>query len=214
VVDHTWADAAGNDTSDHTRDEPSDRARKRPLMITPHPSRSVRPRVAALTAVAALALTAVAALALTACTSAADEAVAGVEPVLSFSVVGTDTLAFEPAAYAVIAGNAIELQLRSEDAVEHDFIVAGAGPFGSAFDQSGGHSHDEEEFAEDLHIAHAMAGEEAVSLFTISEPGVYEVYCSIPGHREAGMVGQLAVVDPGDARHDRQGVAVAAARRH
>lgn len=144
------------------------------------------------------ALAAAAVIVVTGCSNEADQAVAGLEPVLSFSVLGTDTLQFEPAAYAVTAGNAIELILRSEDAVEHDFIVEGAGPFGSAFDQAGGHDHDEEEFVEDLHVAHAFAGEEAVSLSTISEPGIYDAYCSIPGHREAGMVGHLAVLEPGN----------------
>lgn len=142
------------------------------------------------------ALATAALLALTACSSEGEQAVAGLEPVLAFSVLGTDTLEFEPAAVAVTAGNAIEITLRSEGAVEHDYTVEGAGPFGNAFDQAGGHSHDDEEFAEDLHIAHAAAGEEAVSLFTIDEPGVYDVYCSIPGHREAGMVGHLAVREP------------------
>lgn len=141
----------------------------------------------------------VAAIVSVGCSSAADEAVAGLEPVLAFAVVGTDTLEFEPAATAVIAGDAIELTLRSEGAVEHDFIVEGAGPFGNAFDQSGGHSHDDQEASEDLHIAHAAAGAEAVSLFTVTEPGVYDVYCSIPGHREAGMVGHLAVLEAGDS---------------
>lgn len=133
------------------------------------------------------------------CTDEARDAVAGLEPVPAFTVVGTDTLRFEPAAHAIIAGNPIELTLRSEDAVEHDLIVEGAGPSGSAFDQAGGHSHEDEDFSEDLHVAHALAGEEVVSLFTIAEPGIYDVYCSIPGHREAGMVGHLAVLDPGAA---------------
>ena len=161
------------------------------MVAETHRSRRSR-RWGAVLAAAAFAL-------VTGCSSEAREAVAGLEPTLSFAVLGTDSLDFEPAAYAITAGNAIELTLRSEDAVEHDFIVEGAGPFGSAFDQSGGHDHDEEEFDEDLHIAHASAGDEAVSLFTISEPGIYEVYCSIPGHREAGMVGYLAVVEPGAA---------------
>jgi uncharacterized cupredoxin-like copper-binding protein len=118
------------------------------------------------------------------------------EPSPALSVVGTDSLAFSPAEYAVRAGDAIELVLRSEPGVEHDLVVEGAGGVGSAFDQEGGHSHDDDELVpEDLHIAHALAGEEARSLFTISEPGTYEVYCSIPGHREAGMIGTLAVLE-------------------
>jgi uncharacterized cupredoxin-like copper-binding protein len=130
------------------------------------------------------------------CGADGDATAADLEPAPSISVVGTDGLAFEPAAHAVQAGDAIELVLRSESGVEHDLIVEGAGDVGSAFDQGGGHSHDDDELVpEDLHVAHALAGEEARSLFTISEPGTYEVYCSIPGHREAGMVGTLVVVE-------------------
>lgn len=126
----------------------------------------------------------------------ADDVATDLEPSPSLSVVGTDRLEFSPAAYVVRADDAIELVLRAEPAVEHDLMVAGAGGIGSAFDQAGGHSHDDDEMmADDLHIAHAQAGGEARSLFTISEPGTYEVYCSIPGHREAGMVATLTVVD-------------------
>jgi len=30
-------------------------------------------------------------------------------------------------------------------------------------------------------------------MFTVSEPGTFEYYCAIPGHRERGMVGTLEV---------------------
>jgi plastocyanin len=54
------------------------------------------------------------------------------------------------------------------------------------------HSFDIDEFT-----VHALlpAGATSLALFTPSTPGSYTFYCSIPGHREAGMVGRL-VVEP------------------
>lgn len=126
---------------------------------------------------------------------AASDPAEQLEPTLAMEVVGTDTMRFEPAAHAVPVGDAIELVLHAEDAVEHDYVVEGAAASGQAIAQDGEHSHDEDELdGDDLHIAHAYAGEQARSLFVIDQPGVYSVYCSIPGHREAGMTGTLAVL--------------------
>lgn len=48
-----------------------------------------------------------------------------------------------------------------------------------------GHSHHEKS---SVHIA-ALSGESSSAEFTVSKPGTYEYYCTVPGHREAGMRG-------------------------
>ncbi|HEX2996197.1 MAG TPA: plastocyanin/azurin family copper-binding protein, partial [Anaerolineales bacterium] len=55
------------------------------------------------------------------------------------------------------------------------------------------HAHGEEQNY-DLHVS-ANAGETSVLELTVSEPGTYEVFCSVQGHKEAGMIGKLNVVD-------------------
>jgi hypothetical protein len=47
----------------------------------------------------------------------------------------------------------------------------------------------------DLAVAHADPGQTVTGTFMIREPGAYEVYCSVPGHRESGMVATLTVDD-------------------
>jgi plastocyanin len=54
------------------------------------------------------------------------------------------------------------------------------------------HSFDIDEFG--IHTL-LPAGATSLALFTASTPGTYTFYCSIPGHREAGMVGTL-IVEP------------------
>ncbi len=55
-----------------------------------------------------------------------------------------------------------------------------------------GHSFDIDELG--VHVPMAP-GKPALALFKVTTPGTYTFYCSIPGHREAGMVGTL-VVEP------------------
>lgn len=76
---------------------------------------------------------------------------------------------FEPAEITVAEGADIAIVLSSEDSL-HDFTI--------------------DEF--DAHVA-AGPGETSVGGFRALEPGEYTFYCSVPGHREAGMEGTLVV---------------------
>lgn len=54
------------------------------------------------------------------------------------------------------------------------------------------HSFDVEEL--NLHVEIPANGQ-VTATFTAPEPGTYEIYCGVPGHKEAGMIATL-VVEP------------------
>ena len=143
----------------------------------------------------AIGVLAAAALALAACggTDATSE------PTTELSVTGADGLEFEPDVFAVPAGVEVTVRFTAEPSVEHDLVIEGAAAHGMVGEEGHGEHeepHDEHsDGGDDLHVAHADAGETVSATFMITMPGAYEVYCSVPGHREAGMVATLTVVD-------------------
>lgn len=124
-----------------------------------------------------------------------------VDAATSLTVVGTDTLAFVPDTFTVPVGEEITVTFTAEAAVEHDFVIGDAAAHGTVGDAGhgdhghGDHGDDHRENAADLHVAHADAGQTVTATFTINAPGSYAVYCSVPGHRESGMIATLTVTD-------------------
>lgn len=142
------------------------------------------------------------------------------DPSTELTVSGTDEFSFEPGAFEVPAGAEVTVELTSE-AVEHDFVIEGAADVAEAGDQGhGDHGEDDdhgegddaghgedhgevdgeahrEEHGEDddLHVAHADPGETSAAAFAIHEPGTYEIYCAVAGHRQAGMTATLTVTE-------------------
>jgi len=78
---------------------------------------------------------------------------------------------FEPASVTVTAGEWVVLEFTNEDPVVHDWMVEGV---------------------PNLDVP-ARPGQTAKLRFVLDEPGRYMVICSLPGHAEAGMVGELVV---------------------
>ena len=75
-----------------------------------------------------------------------------------------------PSSITVVTGENVAIELEATDTT-HDFVVDG--PPG--------------------HVVAAGAGETVTGGLRIDEPGEYVVYCSLPGHRQAGMEASLRV---------------------
>lgn len=86
------------------------------------------------------------------------------------TIVGTAGLLYEPDVARVGSGGT--LALVCEPGPAHDIVVEVGG--------------------EDVEVAACNGGQADVESVAL-EPGQYPFWCSIPGHREAGMVGELTV---------------------
>jgi nitrite reductase (NO-forming) len=101
---------------------------------------------------------------------------------------------FSPSSAQVPLGQKVNVTLKNTGVVEHDITVPAAG-FSLA----------------------ARPGQTATGEFTFTTAGVFEMICSVPGHKEAGMKGSLTVVDPnagaaavGQPAHDMAAMGMAA----
>lgn len=146
-------------------------------------------------------LTLLAALALTVAACGGSDAPDASDAVTELGVTGTNSLDFDPDEYTIPAGVQVTLNFTAGDSADHDFVIEGAADHGMVGDEGhGAHGDDDHMDMDDMgsmHVAHADPGMSTTAHFRIDEPGTYEVYCSVPGHREAGMTAQLHVVDQG-----------------
>ena len=105
----------------------------------------------------------------------------------NLNVTVTD-FAYNPATITVSAGDTINLHVKNNGAVEHEFVIMEKGyqvqpPWG---DKDESHIYWELDAIE--------AGSTKSDTFTApSEPGEYEITCGLAGHIENGMVGKLIV---------------------
>lgn len=111
-------------------------------------------------------------------------------------VVTAQSFRFAPAAIEVAQGHPVRLSLQNADTTEHDFQVDGL-PVRAAPAAAHQHGGSDSRGSEDgvppgLHL-HAEAGTRTTVTFTPAEHGTFTVYCTVPGHREAGMVAVLVV---------------------
>ena len=108
------------------------------------------------------------------------------------------SFAFVPDVLEVSVGDVVEIAIQNVEPVLHDFTIdeIDADVHISFLGGTGQHAHQEPEIEADVHFALTEAGSGIVHLI-INEPGEFVFYCSVPGHRESGMVGTLQVEPSG-----------------
>ncbi len=102
--------------------------------------------------------------------------------------------AYSPVTVTVPAGVPVQLTLKNMGAVEHDFVIEKIDAQVEMMHDSGSDAHHAHgaEAKYDLHFS-AQPGDTSTIQFTVTEPGTYTFYCSVAGHKEAGMLGELIV---------------------
>ena len=138
-----------------------------------------------------LVLLLVAVLLLAACGQNSDAATA----VMRVEVIGKE-LSFTPAQVTGKVGQPLTVAFKNEGAVEHDWAVLEI-PVQDmhAEEEEGGGTHGHE--AADgsgptVHVA-SMPGNVTEVTFTPEHEGRYTIVCTVPGHKDAGMMGMLTV---------------------
>ena len=81
----------------------------------------------------------------------------------------------------------VTIKLINEGDVEHDLQLNG---LNAEIMQMDSHQHGNNQ---GVHI-HAQGGEQSMITFKPLETGEFEYYCTIPGHKESGMVGMISIL--------------------
>lgn len=114
-------------------------------------------------------------------------------------------IAYDVNELTVPAGQPVRVSLRNEGALVHDFSISTiplAGEVETVEGMGDDHSmmDDHEAMMEgmhgdsDIHVAAAPDSTGTVE-FTPTQAGTYEYFCTVAGHKEAGMVGTLVVTE-------------------
>ncbi|HYF78300.1 MAG TPA: plastocyanin/azurin family copper-binding protein [Symbiobacteriaceae bacterium] len=102
----------------------------------------------------------------------------------------TEGYAFDQKELKLEKGKTYELVLDNKDVQLHDFSIDKIAV--KAEHGNDDHGHDMSGKQPDLHVA-ADAGKSGKITFTPTASGTFDFYCTVAGHKEAGMVGKMIV---------------------
>jgi len=100
-------------------------------------------------------------------------------------------LRYEPATIEVPAGKTVQINLRNMDGTEHDMTVDGLRVVMMGDLRMAGHHAGA---SADMLAMHMGANGNASVTFRADEKGLYRFYCTLPGHKDAGMIGEMKVI--------------------
>lgn len=101
----------------------------------------------------------------------------------------TPGLEFSQKEITLNKNQAYKITLNNTDAVEHDIVIKGITAKGvKTGTKAHGHGG-----SKDPVFAHAEAGKTDWVSFTPTREGSYDFYCTVPGHKDAGMTGKIIV---------------------
>jgi uncharacterized cupredoxin-like copper-binding protein len=122
-------------------------------------------------------------------------------PPMELTIVATD-IAYDKDRLEVKAGQPVRLTIQNEGVLEHDFSIMQMPHSGEVMAigmvmESEHMEHDMSNMTTnpEIHVAAPQDMRNTIE-FTPSEPGEYEFFCTVSGHKEAGMVGTLVVTAP------------------
>ena len=98
------------------------------------------------------------------------------KPQATVHVQAFDALRFDPKRFEVQAGVPTRIEVENMGAADHSLVVRTPGG--------------ERDW---VHL-HVPPGATEAATYELDEPGIYPVRCTIPGHTEGGMIGELVVV--------------------
>jgi uncharacterized cupredoxin-like copper-binding protein len=103
-------------------------------------------------------------------------------------VIQSDDFVFSPNQLTVEAGEKVTLVLDNVDNIEHDFEIIGL----DAKDVENANQHHHNQAENKIHL-HAQPGAKQKISFIPTRTGTYQYICTIPGHKERGMIGSIHV---------------------
>ena len=119
-------------------------------------------------------------------------------PKTQLSLTATD-IAYDTNRLEAKAGQPVVVTLHNEGVLEHDFSIIGMPHAGEVMAEEAehgtGHDMSSMTIEPEIHVA-SPVGESLAVEFTPTQPGEYEFFSTVAGHKEAGMAGTLVVTAP------------------